>query len=241
MERPFIVCHMIMSLDGKIMGNFFETPEATKAGDIFDNIVFGEAPYYEVDAWMCGRITTDDNFTFYKKPHLDEKAAPVPEGDFVVPKTERFFYVNVDGSGKLGWTQNTIEYAGVKGQVLEILTGKASNAYKALLRSLNIPYIIAGTTELDAGLAMKKLKELFGIERLMLGGGGIVNWTFLQAGLCDEMSLVIAAAADGSMKTPALFSAPEGLATDAPKRFELLDVAVKDGGSLWARYKVINE
>ncbi|MDY3973915.1 MAG: RibD family protein [Veillonella caviae] len=241
MERPYIVCHMMTSLDGKIMGNFFETPEATKAGEVFDNIIFGETPYYEVDAWMCGRVTTDDNFTFYKKPDLDEQAPPVPAGDFVVPKKERFFYVNVDGSGKLGWTENTIEYAGARAQVLEILTGKASNAYKAFLRKLNIPYIIAGEIDLDAVLAMKKLKDLFGIERLMLGGGGIINWTFLQAGLCDEVSLIITAAADGSMKTPSLFDAPEGLATDEPKRFELIDVAVKAGGSLWARYKVVNE
>ncbi len=240
MERPYMFCHMLTSLDGKIMGNFFDTPEGIKAGEVFDNIVFGAEPFYQADAWMCGRITTDDNFTFYKKPELDEQALTVPEGDFVLPKTERFFYVNVDGSGKLGWTTNTIEYAGAKAQVLEVLTEKVSNAYKAFLRKLQIPYIIAGKDTIDAPLVVKKLKDLFGIETLMLGGGGIVNWTFIQAGLCDELSVVIAASADGSMKTPALFAAPEGLATDTPKRFKLIEVKVQSGGSLWIRYKVIN-
>ncbi|WP_255494051.1 hypothetical protein [Veillonella sp. R32] len=41
------------------------------------------------------------------------------------------------------------------------------------------------------------------------------------------------------MKTPTLFAAPEGLATDEPQRFELIDVSAQDGGAIWARYKVI--
>ena len=43
---------------------------------------------------------------------------------------------------------------------------------------------------------MRKLKELFSIEMLMLGGGAALNWSFLQAGMCDEVSVVMAAAAD---------------------------------------------
>lgn len=42
-------------------------------------------------------------------------------------------------------------------------------------------------------LAMEKLYDLFDIHTLMLGGGGILNWSFIQAGMCDEISVVIAA------------------------------------------------
>ncbi len=35
MKRPYIFCHMLTSLDGKIMGKFFETPEGAKAGDVY--------------------------------------------------------------------------------------------------------------------------------------------------------------------------------------------------------------
>lgn len=240
MERPYIFCHMLTSLDGKIMGNFFETPEGAKAGDVFYKLAFGDNPYFTMDGWICGRVTTDDNFTFYKEPLLDESAPLVPAGDFVVPKNEPLYYISIDTSGRLGWESSTVVYETTRAQVIEVLTGKASNAYKAFLRAKNIPYIIAGETELDYALAMDKLCKLFGIKRLMLGGGGIVNWSFMQAGLCDEVSVVIAASADGSMKTPTLFAAPEGLATDAPKRFELIDVSAQDGGAIWARYKVIN-
>lgn len=35
MDRPYIFCHMMMSLDGKIMGSYMNTPEGTAAGDVF--------------------------------------------------------------------------------------------------------------------------------------------------------------------------------------------------------------
>lgn len=85
---------------------------------------------------------------------------------------------------------------------------------------------------------MVKLKRLFGIETLMLGGGGVLNWSFIQAGMCDEISVVIAAAADGSVQTPALFAAKDGLAKEQPVGFSLQSAEVKAGGSVWLRYLV---
>ncbi len=72
----------------------------------------------------------------------------------------------------------------------------------------------------------------------MLGGGGVLNWSFLQAGMCDEISIVLAAAADGSADTPPLFRAKEGLSPNKPIGFDLKDVKVMDGGAVWLRYAV---
>ncbi|WP_314724544.1 RibD family protein [Enterocloster bolteae] len=237
MNRPYIFCHMMTSLDGKIMGKYMETPESEVAGDVFYNISFGKNPYYKHQGWLSGRVTTDDNFTFYEKPELNEQAAPVPEGDFVA-KRAPMYYVSVDPSGKLGWKDSTLTYIDTTAHVIEVLTGRASNAYKDFLRRLGISYIIAGAETLDYALAMEKLKELFGIETLMLGGGAALNWSFIQAGMCDEISVVIAPAADGSTKTQTLFMARDGLSDDTPIGFSLLEAKVLDGGSVWLRYKV---
>ena len=83
-------------------------------------------------------------------------------------------------------------------------------------------------------LFVEKLKTMFGIETLMLGGGGVLNWSFIQAGMCDEVSVVVAASADGSTDTPALFSAR--LADNKPVGFRLQSAEVKDGGCVWLRY-----
>ena len=38
MDRPYIFCHMMTALDGKIMGNYMETPQGNEAGDVFYDI-----------------------------------------------------------------------------------------------------------------------------------------------------------------------------------------------------------
>ena len=238
MNRPYIFCHMMTSLDGKIAGSFMETAESEIAGDVFYDIAFGKNSYYKHQGWLSGRVTTDDNFTFYEKPELDENAALVPDGDFIANPDAGMYYVSVDPSGKLGWKSCELTYIDTHAHVLEVLTQKAGNAYKAFLRKLGISYIIGGADSLDYALAMKKLKELFHIDTLMLGGGGVLNWSFMQAGMCDEVSIVIAPAADGSAETPALFAAKNGLAENRPVGFELQNAEVKDGGSVWLRYLI---
>lgn len=238
MERPYIFCHMLTSIDGKIAGAYMDTPEGEHAGAVFDSIAFGKKPYYRHQGWLSGRVTTDDNFTLYRAPKLDENPPAVPAGDFVAFPHAPMYYVSVDPSGRLGWESSTLTYGDTAAHVLEVLTARASNAYKAFLRELGISYIIAGGDALDYALAMHKVKTLFGVETLMLGGGGILNWSFIQAGMCDELSLVIAAAADGSSQTPALFETRGGLAAHIPVRFTLESAEVKDGGSLWLRYTV---
>lgn len=103
MNRPYIFCHMMTSLDGKIMGSYMNTKEGENAGNVFYSISFGANPYYKHQGWLSGRVTTDDNFTFYEKPALDENAPVVPEGDFVANGNAGMYYVSVDPAGKLGW------------------------------------------------------------------------------------------------------------------------------------------
>lgn len=237
MNRPYIFCHMLTSLDGKIMGNYMDAPESGPAGEAFYEIAFGKNRSYQHQGWLSGRVTTDDNFTFGRKPNLDENAPAVPAGDFVAEKTV-MYYVSIDPSGRLGWESGTLTYEDTTAHVLEVLTGKASNAYKAFLRKLGISYIVAGEDGLDYALALEKLKTLFGIETLMLGGGGVLNWSFIQQGFCDEVSVVIAPCADGSTATQTLFQMKDGLSTDDPVGFTLKSADVLDGSAVWLRYTV---
>lgn len=237
MNRPYIFCHMLTSLDGKIMGNYMEVPEGEQAIREFYDIAFGKQPYYKHQGWLSGRVTTDDNFTYYEKPELDENAPAVPEGDFVARQSD-MYYVSIDLSGRLGWKSHVLTYEDTTADVIEVLSARASNAYKAFLRRLGISYVIAGEDALDYDLLLAKLKTLFGIETLMLGGGGVLNWSFIQAGCCDEISIVMAPAADGSRETQTLFMTKEGLTTDTPRSFKLLEAKVLDSGSVWLRYKV---
>lgn len=74
----------------------------------------------------------------------------------------------------------------------------------------------------------------------MLGGGGVLNWTFIQAGVCDELSVVIAPVADGSSETPTLFETRGELGKDIPVTFNLKSADVLDEGTVWLRYQICN-
>ena len=120
--------------------------------------------------------------------------------------------------------------------VIEILTEQVSDAYLAFLQIKKISYIFAGTDMIDFAAAVKKLKALFGIEKLKLSGGGVLNWSFAQAGLIDELSLIIAPVADGAADTPTLFERSEKLSPHAPVGFNLKSVEAAKDGCVWLRY-----
>ncbi|WP_085830022.1 RibD family protein [Collinsella vaginalis] len=240
MSKPFVFCHMETSLDGKIMGPWMSSETAAASGGCFYEIAFGETPHYQHQGWLSGRVTTDDNFTDYRTPELDENAAPVPAGDFVADPDAAMHYVSIDPSGRLGWDSATLTYRTTQAHVVEVLSERASNAYKAFLRGLGISYIICGETEIDFSLMLEKLRGFFGIESLMLGGGGVLNWSFIQQGLCDELSIVLCPAANGSTTTPALFAQKDDLSTIDPVGFKLIDVERLRGDALWLRYAVKN-
>ena len=162
----------------------------------------------------------------------------VPEGDYIADDQAKMYYVSIDPKGRLGWEDSTLVYEDTQAHVIEILTDKASNAYKALLRKLHISYMIVGEDAIDFEVMLEKLKENFHIETLMLGGGGVLNWSFIQQGLCDEVSLVVASAADGSDQTPTLFEMREKYSDDTPVEFALKEAKVIDENALWLRYKV---
>ena len=241
MNRPYIFCHMMISLDGKINGSFMGTPEANAAGDWFYNIAFDKASYYKHQGWISGRVTTDDNFTFYDAPELDNDITEISPGDFIAEHNQTIYYVSIDPSGKLGWKSNEVVYGDTHAHVVEILSDQASINYKAYLRKLGISYIIAGEETIDIPKAMEKCKILFNMETLMLGGGGVVNWSFIEMGICDEVSIVIAPVADGSSDSASLFETRQNLSNEKSISFKLQHIEARDNGTIWLRYLIDKE
>lgn len=190
MNKPFIFCHMITSIDGKIDGRHKEFQE--RSANVLDyyELAFGEKAYYHPDGWLSGRATSEAGFTKGKQPELDLGAPVVSEGDFIADQPVSTYYISIDSSGKLGWETNSITYRQTPAHIVEVLTEKASNAYKHFLREKNISYLIVGQDQIDFRLLFTKLKQEFGIETLMLGGGGVLNWSLIQQGLVDEVSIL---------------------------------------------------
>lgn len=220
MKRPYMIIHILSALDGKITGPFMKTPQALAVSEEYARI----RNEYGADAWLYGTKTTKE-FTSFRKPILQENSLCVPEGDYVAQADAPVYYVSVDTLGEIGWESGTFRKSGrPDAHVIEILTEKTPLAYRAYLRQRGVSYLLAGKDALDCQTAVKKLYELFGVETILICGGGMINWTFLQQGMVDELSLLLAPVADGSPDSVSVFEKAAFLPQSAPVRFRLKKV-----------------
>ena len=87
MNRPYVICHILSSLDGKINGPFMAADAARSLGGEYGRI----RTEMNSDAWLYG-TTTVKEFLNFRKPQLDETAT-APEGDFILkPNKNLWFY-----------------------------------------------------------------------------------------------------------------------------------------------------
>lgn len=190
--KPYIICHMLSSIDGKVTGKFLEDENVIPATNI----------YYEInrnlnaDCFICGRGTMESSFTHGFYPKLSKYAnVDIDYDDYVADNEFNTYAVAMDRYGKLGWVSNIIEDEDPgydKHHIIEVLTKSVKKEYLAYLKDIGVSYIFAGDNDLDISLAMTKLYNLFNIKVALLEGGSIINGTFLKTDLIDEISLVIA-------------------------------------------------
>lgn len=191
MERSKVVCHMYVSIDGKIDGRYMDEEGSNPSGAYYDEALwrFGEAN-------GNGRATAQMYFANAEIDYAQYEGADVPKGDNVLKYDN--YWVVFDRKGRCDWAQSEVTYGGKTAKVVEVITKKVGNEFRAHLRKLGIAYIEAGEEDFDLELALKKLKSLFGIETLVLTGGALINGAFLKAHLLDELSLVVAPYIEGN-------------------------------------------
>ena len=227
MTRPRVICHMLSSLDGRIVTEGWPlTAEGRKQYELVHAT-------YEPDGWLCGRVTMEQHFAQGARSDADvaREHRGKPREDYIAPGDHDSFAFALDSHGKLAWSKNDID----GDHVVAILSERVSDEYLAFLRDRGVSYLLAGSHDVDLRDALEKIAERFGVRTLMLEGGGKINGSFLRAGLVDEVSVLVAPVADGRIGTPALFDV-EGSGV-APRRLTLEGVEQRADGVVWLRYR----
>ena len=230
MNRPYVICHMTTSLDGKVTGRFLSSPRCEPATSLYYQLHRSQ----KADAFACGRVTMESSFTGGWYPDLNEYQPAYSRMDYLLDDMGSFFAVAFDPHGRLGWQSGKIQdpdgdpgYDGA--QIIEVLTYQVDPRYLHYLQTMDIPYLFAGQTEIDLEEALFKLKAYFGIETLLLEGGSILNGAFQRAGFIDEVSLVVAPlTADAEDKPLFMDSCLDS--------FRLSHIS-SDHGVVWMNYK----
>ncbi len=228
MKRPYIVAHVLSSIDGRIQVHNWP-PLATA------NLFERTAATITSDAWIVGR-TTMQEFSSKRSHRLGKPDPSISKEDFVGSHSAKTYAVAIDPLGKCRWDSNMVSTE----HVIEVLTERVSTAYLRHLRQKQVSYIFAGRTAIDLKVAVTKLFKLFGIKKARVDGGGIVWGSFLKASLLDEVSHIIVPVADGSVGTPTVFDAERGHTNRKAVSLRLRSLKRLPGGVLWLRYRVKN-
>ena len=100
----------------------------------------------------------------------------------------------------------------------------------------SLPSMACGKEQIDLVRASNILHDEFGVERVAVVGGGHINAGFLDAGLLDEVSVLLGPAIDGRGGMAAMF---DGLPMDRePFQLKLESVKPFEDGAIWISYKV---
>ncbi|MCQ2993507.1 dihydrofolate reductase family protein [Pseudomonas syringae] len=225
--KPYVICHMMSSLDGHALTDGWERPFKNAAGDLYEEL----AKTFHFDAWICGRVTMQEISHGDNYPRGLAKSA-VPRTHHFADRNAETYAISIDPHGKVAWKSNQA----LGSHVVEVVSESVEDDYLAYLQSINVSYIFGGKTDIDLNKVVDILASELGRKRLIVEGGPHVSGSFLNAGLVDEVSVLLLPLIDGRGEHPASFE----VSTEAwkqPAYLKLESAEVQDGGGVWLRYK----
>ena len=223
MSKPYIICHMMISIDGRI--DCAMTSKLPGVNDYYTTL-----DEINVPTTVSGRVTAELEMAEPGKFIAGHNESYGKEG-FSKKADAAGYEVVIDTNGKLLWP----EAAGMEKPYLIVTSEKVSKEYLAYLDGQHISWIACGKEHVDLSRATEILAEEFGVERMGIVGGPKINTAFLEAGLLDEISLLVGAGIDGRGGMPAVF---DGLAMQHDvTRLKLIDVKKFDSDAVWIRYQ----
>jgi riboflavin biosynthesis pyrimidine reductase len=232
--RPKIICHMMSSIDGRLIVDRWTAPAAGIKAETLRGHYDEIASRFESDGWIVGRKTMQEM--------IEGEARTVKSsgGDlrstYMANRKGRDVAVSIDPHGKLHYGRDNI----ADDHIIAVLGEEVSDNYLAELREDGVSYLFAGPDGSDLGGALKTLGEVFGLKILLLEGGGRINGAFLKEGLIDEISLLVYPAIDGLAGIPAIFDYA-GLGDELPgtgQSLRHIGTETLEGGTVWLRYRV---
>ena len=193
-ELPEVYIYMGESIDGKGSGKMFEVDES-KPGQKY---YFENEYSFGCTSILMGRTTFQELLGNPKEIDLagisDEK---IEKKDYISEyhKKTKYYYICLDKNGKVAWPSGYGLYGTDLGRTQEthnitVLSEDVENKYLAYLQKIGVSYIFAGEKTIDLKIALKKLKSLFGIDKILCQGGPKTNELLLKENLVQKIIIV---------------------------------------------------
>lgn len=227
MSRPYIICHMVSSVDGRID---CEMTEQIEPGDEYYDIL----GRIDCPSLLMGRVTMQLHYAS-SEPFIASDPTPIGHERCHTAAKSGHYTIGIDSTGRLRWPSNEFD-----GALIIITSQDAPAEYLDTLTAQGISWIATGYGSIDLCRAMELLRENFGVERLALTGGGHINAAFLKAGLIDEFSILIAPGIDGRALMACSFDGLDNR-SGSPFPLKLMAVEQPGNGMVWLRYLPVKQ
>ncbi len=222
MNRPYIVCHMMMSLDGRI--DCAMTEQLKGVDEYYKTLDSFHAPTH-----LSGRVTAEKEMALKGKFHPNDDKSLGREDYFMASEKEGYEVV-VDSKGTLLWDDQEKE----EKPLLVLTSEDVTLSYLNYLKERHISYIATGKGKVNLIRACELLSDVFIVKRMAVVGGGHINAAFLEEGLLDEISILIGSGIDGREKMGSVFDGLKMSKSVTPLKLE--SVKVLDSEAIWLRY-----
>jgi 2,5-diamino-6-(ribosylamino)-4(3H)-pyrimidinone 5'-phosphate reductase len=224
-NRPFVYVNMAMTADGKITSAAREYPKFTTPHDrrTMDRL------RAEADAVLvgAGTLRADDPPLHVRDPEMQRHRASLG-------KPPGLLNVLVTASASVDPDSGFFTHGSASGRIVATVEDAPPELVARLRERAEVWAL--GTGSVDLPLLCERLKAR-GVERLLVEGGGELNWGFVREDLVDEIYVTIAPALLGGRTAPTWLEG-DGFPMAGKRTLELADVA-RVGSELYTRWKVV--
>ncbi|GAA4400050.1 hypothetical protein GCM10023168_08380 [Fodinibacter luteus] len=201
--RPYVVIHVAVSLDGSTSG--FQADVAR---------------FYELAATWHEDVTLAGADTILAQEQV------LLAADRPGPASGGCTLAVVDGRGRVSAWQALLD-AGCWSRVVAVHSASTPP------RSHGFPEVVKGSDRVDLAAMLLELGEHHGAGVVRVDSGGALNGALLEAGLVDEVSLLVhPAIAPATGRRPWFGGAPA-----TPRALTLVAAEALEGGLVWVRHR----
>ena len=223
MNRPYTFINVAMTADGKI--DTFERRGAAISSPRDKQRV--DELRASADAVLVGGRTLLD-----EQPKLTVKSEALREGRIKQGRSPNPIKVGVVTVADILKESDFIQTGDTR--LVIFTTSQTSISKLAELRALGVEVFVDDAPRVDLNKMMLTLKKL-GVERVMVEGGGTINFELIQQGLVDELQIYVSPMIFGGANSPTPADGV-GIPREKAMGMKLVDVERWEDGGVILKY-----
>jgi len=212
---PRIILYNAVGLDGRIDGFM---PDV--------GLFYSLIAIWKEDATLAGCDT------ILAAPEVEEPASVAPK-DANLP-----LLVIPDSRGRIqNW--RSLRNAPYWRDIVVLCSNTTPTSYIQALKDNQIAYIQTGEDHVDYRSAFEALSQRYGVQTMRVDSGGLLNGVLLQAGLVDEISLLLHPAIAGTDTARSFLRGIEPSGLKNTPQLNLIHCERLQKDIVWLRYQVL--